>query len=407
MTPTLPLGQSSRAPEPSRERLWLRVGSMAPVELLYVEESEVYFVLPTGPSQAWAGAVLRQGVGEVEAPLRPPRLCHASLLVVPERARAVRYAFRRKYGEETWNRHLERAMKVLVLDPHRAASGARNELELVQEEFEAIAPRYTAVNLADPMERRLKRRSTERLCRLFLARDPLLEVGCGTGLETLPLLLEGHRIVAVDLAQNMLEQLLERARAAGVVERVETRVGRLGRLHTALRDLPAGHFQGAFSTFGAMNLENDLSTVPSELHRLLAPGAPLFLAVLNPLGVAPFLYVTAAGRPREAAARWSSTVPAGRIQYPLEVHPRRPVTLAKAFARYFTLERVEAASVLAPPWTSARLLSLLSPSAKGRLDRLDDRLGRLWPFNQLGEWAFLTLRRAGIPQASGARETIP
>lgn len=66
-------------------------------------------------------------------------------------------------------------------------------------------------------------------------RRTVLDVGCGTGAQTLVLARElpEARIVAVDAFRGYLDELERRARAEGLAGRIETRVGDMARLDAA------------------------------------------------------------------------------------------------------------------------------------------------------------------------------
>ncbi len=61
------------------------------------------------------------------------------------------------------------------------------------------------------------------LARGLPPRPQILDVGCGPGLQTIELArATGGRIVAVDIRQRFLDELTERASAAGVIPQVTT-----------------------------------------------------------------------------------------------------------------------------------------------------------------------------------------
>jgi hypothetical protein len=381
-------------PPPQEQRPLELESERGPVRLLFVDRGDRSYLIPSGTRSYWSIEIVRAGSARARRPGRVVEAASVRLVTDPALAQDVRGDFLAKYGRPAWDRYFAASHKIIELE-----FGPRPEPVLyadqVRNEFDAAAPFYQDAVGANPFERYLKRRSLEHLATLFEHADPLIEIGPGTGFETLPLLAQGHRILAVDLSEGMLGELRARADASGVGERLRTRVGRLGRLDAALADVPPGSYRGAFSTFGAFNLEPDLGVVPDCLARVLAPGAPLCLGVLNPHGAIPMVYEGAIGGWSGVRARLSNPIRAGGNRYPLDIYLSSARGLAHRFAPWFDLESVRTVSVLAPPFRSPRLLRTFSPEAFRQAERLDRWLCGFGFANALGEWILVTLRRTG------------
>ena len=101
-----------------------------------------------------------------------------------------------------------------------------------------------------------------------------LEYGCGTGLVSVLLADRLGRIVAVDVADQMLA-VLERKRLAAGLDHIETR-----RLDLTVDPLPAERFDLVFSSMTLHHID-DVSRLLGRLHDLLAPGGWLALVDLD------------------------------------------------------------------------------------------------------------------------------
>ncbi|MGA7861189.1 MAG: class I SAM-dependent methyltransferase [Thermoplasmata archaeon] len=369
----------------------LKVLGSAPIELSFVEEGPELFLVASDPTALWARESVRAPVdvlhadGRVETRIAWP-------ISDPTRAEEVLSAFRRKYGEAAWERYFRGRTRVLALRETSSRSHRPTE-EVLRAEFDAVADRYTDAVEHNPFARYLRERSEGRFRRLFERRDPILELGPGTGIETLALLRQGHRVVAVDISSRMLAELRHRVDSAGLSENLHTRLGSIGNLGEVLGDLAPGSFGGALSTFGSLNLEPHLDRLPAALTRLLAPGAPFFAGILNRWGLIPAAYLLLAGHPRVAARRLRSPIVTGGFLCPLEIQSYTGREFAKGFRPGFVLERTEAASVLTPPYWSPPLFGFWSDAGRNSFARLDGVVSGRVLFRELGEYLFVTLRR--------------
>ncbi len=142
--------------------------------------------------------------------------------------------------------------------------------------------------------------STERAFRMLRDIPPrprILDIGCGPGRQTLDLLrLTDGTVTAVDNLPGTLAQLEDRARAAGVAERVTTVAADMARL-----DLPERAFDivWAEGSIYCMGFEKGFLA----LKRHLREGGSIAASELTRLQPAP---------PEEAVAFWEGEYPAMR-----------------------------------------------------------------------------------------------
>ena len=262
----------------------------------------------------------------------------------------------------------------------------------VEDLFDQSAPTYDRVVRSNRFDLHLRTVALETLRNLFRPGDRVLELGCGTGLETIPLAEAGVEIVALDISGGMLRELNRKGRSASVQGRIETRQMSISDLNRIVGDLGPGSFDGAFSHFGALNCEPHLGSLPETLHRLIKPQGRVSLGVWNRTCIAEMLLFGVALRPARALARFQSSVPVGKTRFGIPVFPYSPGEVKRLFSPFFSFESAVGASVLMPPYNLTRRL-VPHPRVIDLLEA-GDRLIRDRPFlRYLGDHFLLELRR--------------
>lgn len=385
------MGGSTGADVSAAGTVALSVGGSAPVLLRYVEDEGILYVIPTDEA-GWFSSALRAGGVLLRWDDGRQQVAASAVVYRPNEMVRLRALFSSKYGAQAWATYFAQSRRALALDSRRPPV-PRSPDEVMRAEFDSAAPAYDEGIARKPIERYLKERAVRLFGRALEGFDPLLEIGPGTGYHTLPLLRTGHRVLAVDVSEGMLDQLRRRAAAFGVGELLETRSGRLGDLRRVLSDRPAGSFGGVFSAFGAFNLEADLGPSAIALARLVRRGGRLIFASLNRPGLAPLAWEFVMGRPVAAGRRLGEVIRPNEIRYPLELFLRTPSAWDRLFSPGFRRTQTEAVSVLAPPFDSDRAMSFLGIEGAHRIRSLDERLARLPGAWVAAEWVTLTYER--------------
>jgi len=317
------------------------------------------------------------------------------LIADPAEQRAVLERFRAKYGDELFLRWYDHPARVMHVDlaPGPATDPDAHYTGWIEAEFDNIARDYDRHILGNPVNRLLRDRSLAWLRTVFSGSHAILEVGCGSGMETLPLLREGHEVTAVDISEEMLEVVLEKARSEGVAERlrcVHVRARDLGRL---VPELGERAFDGAYSTYGALNCEPDLRPVVSALGRLLPPGRSFVAGVYNRWCLFEVASYALTLRPSRASARWRNPVRVGSSRFCVDVFAFSAPEFRRRCAPEFTCVRTEGVPVVMPPSDLADYTRRLGRRFDGWA-RWDAWVGRRWPGKFLGDHFLMTFTRS-------------
>lgn len=253
------------------------------------------------------------------------------------------------------------------------------------EAYDAVAARYDRLVDEDFWMRQLL---WGRYLRLFPPGSRVLDVGCGTGLDTLFLAQAGRETAGIDASPGMVEQLRAKAGRDGLP--VEARVGD----GADLSAWPDGSFDGIVSAFAGLNTM-DLERFAAEAERVLRPGGRMVLHVLAPAGVWSILRPLVRLRWREAREV------AGRREMTTEISGS-PVRLAllppldtyrRWFSQRFLLRRAYSLGFLWP----RRANALLPGSLRRVLGRVEPALGGLPVLRGAGRFFVLELEKGRGP----------
>jgi len=120
-------------------------------------------------------------------------------------------------------------------------------------------------------------RSVEDACiRLTKPRGLVLDIGCGTGRQSLMLAEMGCRVLAMDISMSMLLEARRRVLDKGLLDRVDFLVARADAI-----PIRASVLDRAYSIFGAYNHAPSWRRGFKQVYEALRPGGAFLLTVLN------------------------------------------------------------------------------------------------------------------------------
>lgn len=369
----------------------LLAGKGGPIPLGFVREGERVHLVAREGSALWPIDLLRSGHADLSLP--GGHVTGVPRLVIDEAERQrVLGLFLQKYGPDGFRRWYEHPRRVITVGPGGDRPPAQY-FEWLEAEFDNIAEDYDHHITQNRMNRLLRDRSLGLLKPEFARSRRLLEIGCGSGMETLPILEAGHEVVAIDISERMLEVVRRKAKAAGVAERFTGVRVRASEMLSA-PELRAERFDGAYSTYGALNCEPDLRPVATALGRLLPPGRTFVAGVYNRWCLFELLGYGLTFRWSRALGRRVNPIPVGTSRFCVDTYAYSVPEFVRRLRPEFQLERVAGVPVLLPPSD----LTGYSERFARRFDLLagvDRALGSRWPLSGLGDHYLAVMRRTG------------
>lgn len=346
----------------------------------------------TGGRQDWVANLLAEpkvrvfsdGV-VVEGMARPAR---ATGMTDP-----VLSAFTRKYGDaevrkKYWGMSRYFDVKPISERPSDFDEFVYGDLEAA---FDGVAEDYDRHILGNPINLWLRNRSVALMSELFRPGETVVEVGCGTGTETLALARRGIRVIASDISSKMIDVLRRKVESEGLADRVITLQSRPYLLGEAVRRLGYTEVDGAYSTYGAINTDPRLTDLFATLHSLIRNQGTLVLGVWNKYCLFEIAGYSLRMKPSMTVARLRNPVPIGKSRFCISTNAFSLSSIGSVISKYFRLESVRGVGILLPPSNMTRYL----PPARFEkvLKAVELNLEDKFPFNRLGDHFLAAYRR--------------
>jgi ubiquinone/menaquinone biosynthesis C-methylase UbiE len=262
--------------------------------------------------------------------------------------------------------------------------------------FDRLAHDYDAL-AAGEIFQLLRRRTHNAFARRLTPASRVLEIGCGTGIDTTFLAASVKTIVACDPSEEMVSRSLRRLAHAGLESRATVLPCGLQDLASFLDALasPLG-FDGIVSNFGALNCVEHLAPLGALARTYLRPGGVALLGLMGRSCAVEALYFTATRRAHLATRRRHTgavAVPVAGIDVPTFYH--RIADVRAAFGTDMVLQSIEGIGVaIPPPYLEPRWQQLPRP-VRGLVTTLDSILSPLPPFNRVGDHVLLHFEKRG------------
>ncbi len=158
--------------------------------------------------------------------------------------------------------------------------------------FDQLADEYDVLWSSSAIGRQQRFAVWRRIDPLFRAGQRILDIGCGTGVDAVHFRERGIGVLAIDASKEMVRL----ARSRGVDAH---------HLSAEALGLLDGEFDGAISNFGALNCVSDLSSVASELARLIRAGGYAAICLAGNCCAWETAHYVARGKFAKAFRRWS------------------------------------------------------------------------------------------------------
>lgn len=214
--------------------------------------------------------------------------------------------------------------------------------------YDKYAPHYNDVTTRNMINAYMRARSLDFLKSAFARGQRVLDIGCGTGEETIVLASAGIEVVAVDASEKMLNVLEAKLERRGLSELVTPVRLRSSEIASMVSQFGEGSFDGAYASF-SLSYEKDLKAVVRGLARLLKPGSLFLCSVFNRLSLSELVISLLALHPALAGRRLRERVlhkVGGRY---VSIYARAPQEFLEKFRPAFRPISITSFPIVIPP----------------------------------------------------------
>jgi SAM-dependent methyltransferase len=261
--------------------------------------------------------------------------------------------------------------------------------------FDAAADRYDADELGNRVLVHMRARSFRELSAAFAPGARVLELGSGTGTEAARLVECGCDVALADVSPRLLERAATKVLAARASGLLGSHVVPARAVGSLVSIYGRASFDGAYSSFGALNCEPRLEPVAEGLAELVRTNGVVVLSIINRWCPAEVAWFAAHGEWREAGRRWGGPVsaaayPGGPKDVRTWYYSRRAIE--RAFSSRFQIEGVEALPLLWPPPYLDFLVARFERLFRA-LEPFERWAARRFVLRDLGDHVLIRLRR--------------
>lgn len=235
-----------------------------------------------------------------------------------------------------------------------------------------------------------RQRVREHMLQYLQPGSTILELNSGTGEDAVWFAQQGHRVHATDIAAGMQQQLIQKAAAAGLADKISSEQISF----TALQQLKTPQkFDHIFSNFAGLNCTGALEKVLASFSSLVKPGGTVTLVILPKFCLWEFLLLFK-GQFKTAFRRLF-----GRNGAKAHIEGEyftcwyyNPSFVVQHLKTDFDLLKVEGLCTMVPP-SYIEGFAEKYPRWYAFLKRNENKYKSRWPWKCIGDYYIISLRK--------------
>lgn len=258
---------------------------------------------------------------------------------------------------------------------------------LVSKAFSAQSGIFDRINVENKLTDHLRQLYRTEVDRQARPGSTMLELNCGTGIDTLYFAKQGHHLLATDNAEGMLEQLRSKVGQYNLEDRIAVRRCSFSELH----HLGDQKFDHILSNFGGLNCTDDLNGVLQQFKDRLNEGGKVTLVIMP--RVTPWeLIMMFKGDFKTAFRRFRKHTPARVEGVYFSCYYYNPGYVIRALRKDFRVLTLKGIYITVPPEFYQGFVERY-PKLYKLLSAIDKRISHWFPFNRCCDHYMITLEK--------------
>lgn len=265
---------------------------------------------------------------------------------------------------------------------------ASTQENFVSEAFSRQSPVFDNIDRENSIIVWMRERIRKEVLHFLPSNASMLELNCGTGLDATFFASHGHKVLATDNADGMLEQTRRKVASSDLQDMVTVRKCSFNNLE----QLYGMQFDYVFSNFGGLNCSEDLAKILRDISRLLKPGGRFTLVIMPT--VCPWEIITLfKGYFRTAFRRFKKQGAIAHLEGEhFKCYYYDPNYVLKALGQDFKLLSLKGLSITVPPPFIENFMEKHS-KAFGMLERIENAVLDKAPFNRWCDHYMITMEK--------------
>ncbi len=257
----------------------------------------------------------------------------------------------------------------------------------VQHAFSNQAPTFDTEDENNPILKWMRVITRNSVLSLIKKKASILELNCGTGIDSIYFAQQGFHITATDIAPGMLDKLSEKIKwESPNKENIHLRecIDIQQCSFNNLQQFQGRSFDHIFSNFGGLNCTDNLNAVIQNIKTLLNPGGTATLVLMPPVCLWE-LALALKGNFTTAFRRLKKGGTDSHLEgIQFKTYYYTPAYVRKAFGKAFEIKTIKGLGVFVPP-PYLHTFARKHPQLIELLKKMECLFSSRWPFYSLGD----------------------